>query len=410
MSDEDASDFASTKHKGLPEKAASTVVIAGHRINVPTTPPLQETGVPLVDSGTVSHWFLTKEGRQRPSAGSQRAGDVSILNDYHPLDHVRRLRTPGLDMSNVSELLSATRHKVAEATKRFFSFVLPDGHLLEPRQREALVKAAMMTAAGPMSTAVPVGQAQQAMQQFGGGNPMQAGSGIMATGLDVPGMDTTAAAMPGTPGHAATNVIDQQGGLDPRGLTVDGNNAAGVPKGFKIAEWLREKSADMGSKNAGFDLSAILERLRSGANVVGKAVKPYAGSLAGAGIGMIGGAFAGGEDDEERIDNILLGGAGGSAAGYLGHLGYNHFKGGAKGGAIDRPDPFARRTGLPIIASSTSVKSSAEAINASIVASTSGRRSLIRCWEPQLRPLTSKTAKLGSVGRVHPTNKPGTST
>ena len=42
--------------------------------------------------------------------------------------------------------------------------------------------------------------------------------------------------MPGTPGHAATNVIDQQGGLDPRGLTVDGNNAAGVRKGFKLAE------------------------------------------------------------------------------------------------------------------------------------------------------------------------------
>jgi hypothetical protein len=105
----------------------------------------------------------------------------------------------------------------------------------------------MMTAAGPMSTAVPVGQAQQAMQQFGGGNPMQAGSGIMATGLDVPGMDTTAAAMPGTPGHAATNVIDQQGGLDPRGLTVDGNNAAGLLQSLRVAEWLKRPNLAAGS-------------------------------------------------------------------------------------------------------------------------------------------------------------------
>jgi hypothetical protein len=38
-------------------------------------------------------------------------------------------------------------------------------------------------------------------------------------------------ALPGTPGHMATNVIDGKGGLDPRGLTIDGNNASGISKG-----------------------------------------------------------------------------------------------------------------------------------------------------------------------------------
>ncbi len=56
--------------------------------------------------------------------------------------------------------------------------------------------------------------------------------------------------MPGTPGHAATNVIDRMGGLDPQGVTVDGNNAAGVAKGFKMGsdsspEWFHEVLATL---------------------------------------------------------------------------------------------------------------------------------------------------------------------
>lgn len=46
----------------------------------------------------------------------------------------------------------------------------------------------------------------------------------------LPGADGKSAKLPGSPGHAATNVIDRQGGLDPTGRTVDGNNAAGVSK------------------------------------------------------------------------------------------------------------------------------------------------------------------------------------
>lgn len=46
----------------------------------------------------------------------------------------------------------------------------------------------------------------------------------------LPGADGKSAKMPGSPGHAATNVIDRLGGLDPTGKTVDGNNAAGISK------------------------------------------------------------------------------------------------------------------------------------------------------------------------------------
>lgn len=43
-----------------------------------------------------------------------------------------------------------------------------------------------------------------------------------------PGEAGMSTALPGAPGHAATNVIDRLGGLDARGFTVDGNNAAGI--------------------------------------------------------------------------------------------------------------------------------------------------------------------------------------
>ena len=91
MSEQDAG-----KHDDLPEQAASQVVIAGHRLNVPTTPPLQETGPLSSNTGVVSHWFCTKQARQRPAAGSQRHGDTSVLDFSDDLDAVRSLRTGAL--------------------------------------------------------------------------------------------------------------------------------------------------------------------------------------------------------------------------------------------------------------------------------------------------------------------------
>ena len=148
-------------------------------------------------------------------------------------------------MGFVTEVLSGTGHKLAAAQREFWSFVLPDGSQLTPQQRSERVKQAFASqfTAGqtPTSAAVPLSQAQQTMQGFMGGTPYQAGQGTpyqagqgpLDVGLDRP-HDTKAKAMPGMSGHAATNIIDRQGGLDPRGMTVDGNNAAGVAKGFKM--------------------------------------------------------------------------------------------------------------------------------------------------------------------------------
>jgi len=49
-----------------------------------------------------------------------------------------------------------------------------------------------------------------------------------------PGAAGKTPALPGQPGHAATNVIDRLGGLDPQGMTIDGNNAAGLRKSAPI--------------------------------------------------------------------------------------------------------------------------------------------------------------------------------
>lgn len=107
----------------------------------------------------------------------------------------------------------------------------------------------------PQSAVTNINQAHATMQQFLP-PPPTAGQGSPQVGLDGPS-DTRAAAMPGTPGHAATNVIDQQGGLDPRGQTVDGNNAAGVAKGFKMAESTHTR--DTGT----YDVDSLIKLLQA---------------------------------------------------------------------------------------------------------------------------------------------------
>lgn len=145
------------------------------------------------------------------------------------------------------------QQKIAAFRRAFESFTLPDGGTLRPKQANTLMPmlpssppGAPVTQPQPQSpmqpgmpvqqeqTAnVPLAQAQQQMQQFMKQPMPMAGQGTGQTGLDA-AQPVGAANMPGTPGHAATNVIDRQGGLDPKGVTVDGNNAAGVPKGFKM--------------------------------------------------------------------------------------------------------------------------------------------------------------------------------
>lgn len=96
---------------------------------------------------------------------------------------------------------------------------------------------------------------------MGSAVPHQAGSGLVPTGLDAQNANDSrpmqssgqvpprqdlmtrgkATAVPGMQGVAAANPIDMHGPLDPRGLALDGNHAAGVPKGFKIATWLQSR-------------------------------------------------------------------------------------------------------------------------------------------------------------------------
>lgn len=205
----------------------------------------QHAYTPHQPQGQDTH--IEKTASQTTRRRQFQPGDASVLGGQEP-ETGSGMGVP--DMGFVSQVLSGTQHKVAAAQREFWSFVLPDGHLLTPRLREQLVKQALAIAPSQPGQTMPVQQAEQAMQQFMPQKPLLAGQGPMQTGLDGPS-DTRAAAMPGTPGHAATNVIDQRGGLDPRGMTVDGNNAAGVAKGFKMAQ-----------SSEGSDAAAWDERLR----------------------------------------------------------------------------------------------------------------------------------------------------
>ncbi|MFI4851267.1 MAG: hypothetical protein ACIAZJ_19300 [Gimesia chilikensis] len=135
----------------------------------------------------------------------------------------------------IAQILRDPVHKLAQVKRRHKTITLKNGSQLKPHHESNTVKRAIALAGVPVqqpqNAMVPVAQAKQQMQQFMQPQGLIAGQGVMPTGLDGPS-DTRATAMPGVPGHAATNVIDRMGGLDPRGQTVDGNNAAGVPKGF----------------------------------------------------------------------------------------------------------------------------------------------------------------------------------
>lgn len=192
------------------------------------------------------------EKLSRASEGWQN-GDGSILDGWE--EGVAR-RNRAVDTSFIAEVLTGTEHKLAMAHRDFWSFVLPNGVSLEQHRRETFVKSALMASLPPAQQQSQLAAQHQQMnsfihqpppmpQQAPIAPPLQTGpAGLPAAapghqtltgvqqrpiGLDQP-CDTRATPMPGTPGHAATNIIDQQGGLDPRGLTVDGNNAAGVRK------------------------------------------------------------------------------------------------------------------------------------------------------------------------------------
>ncbi|QDT78629.1 hypothetical protein Mal35_20780 [Gimesia maris] len=171
-----------------------------------------------------------------PKTASQLARVPSKCEDGQ---EKQGLNAPQFPQKNLEErthrlrqVLSDPVHKVAHSEYRRNEFRLKNGVQVSPHPAPRTVKIALSSPfvqAPPQQNAmVPVVTAQQQMQQFMPAQTPVLGQGVRPTGLDGPN-DTRATALPGTPGHAATNVIDQQGGLDPRGQTVDGNNAAGVP-------------------------------------------------------------------------------------------------------------------------------------------------------------------------------------
>lgn len=202
------------------------------------------------------------------------------------------------DMGFVKEVLTSTRHKVAAAHQRFWSFVLPNGIPLAPQLREDFVKRSMTgmlppAAPGiPQHPAVPTAPPASTLPQGTGpampGHPTMTGVAQRPIGLDRP-QDTRAAALPGTPGHAATNVIDQRGALDPRGLTIDGNNSASVQKfaSFSVAGWFREKSAARPLSPFTGPQSDEDEQRRPRRT-------PWQGIGLGTGLGLLGGTALGG--------------------------------------------------------------------------------------------------------------------
>lgn len=184
-----------------------------------------------------------------------RMGKVatSILDEWEA-DQRGAARPLNLDF--VAQVVANTGFKRAAANRRFWDFVLPNGVLLQPHQRQILVKQALANYPPLAQQSTDLASAHQQMAGFmqgpaatpqlaspasppapttvglppaAPGHQTLTGVAQRPIGLDQP-QDTRAAALPGTPGHAATNVIDQRGGLDPRGLTVDGNNAAGIRK------------------------------------------------------------------------------------------------------------------------------------------------------------------------------------
>lgn len=264
-------------------------------------------------------------GLLKASKAPSPPGDPSILTPT-PVDNVLYKGAAAgiagaVDMGFVQEVLTSTRHKLATAQRRFWSFVLPNGISIEPQLRNTLVKQAMAPLLQPPGMTQPMQppMGQQPYQQHAqvpmqppmmqppaqvptapppstlpqGTGPGMPGHQTMtgvpqrAIGLDRP-QDTRAAALPGTPGHAATNVIDQRGALDPMGLTIDGNNSSDVSKiaSFSVSRWLREK--------VGMAPIAPLAGPQDPEEAKRKRKTPWQGIGLGAGLGLAGGAALGG--------------------------------------------------------------------------------------------------------------------
>lgn len=240
MSKQDATDFASTKHTDLPEKkqpsekdASSHLSQMLRMVGLDSTAPKRDLlcGDPSVLSDPAS-----KQASNSVLGGSE--GRVNMLRDgSQPGSAV------GVESHEEPQPLDSTRVKAARVVREFFSSVLRSPPSWTERQKESMAPGPM----GSMSATMPLGAAQGAMQQFlppAQGPPQLAGMGVPPVGLPAGGQKATP--FPGAGNSPATNPIDRNGGLDPAGLTMDGNHAAGVAKGFKMAAWAANKATAQG--------------------------------------------------------------------------------------------------------------------------------------------------------------------
>jgi hypothetical protein len=119
------------------------------------------------------------------------------------------------------EPIATYRLRFKKRAAAFTPFSLPTGNPVGQRPSPT-------TAGPPAASPTSLPQAHAAMQSFLPDRPHcpPAGSGLPQTGLPPGGRK--APALPGVPGSIASNPIDTRGGLDYRGLTVDGNHAAGI--------------------------------------------------------------------------------------------------------------------------------------------------------------------------------------
>lgn len=167
-----------------------------------------------VDRSTQNEWKIPAVDQSTQSASTQNAVDQSTQN-ASAVSGEKDNGTPEPENIGGGVYTPVPAHGATVSEKK--SAALP-------------LQAPVPNAQAPIYPGLP----RAGVPQVAPGHATMTGVQQRPIGLDKP-QDTQAAAMPGMPGHAASNVIDQQGALDPRGLTVDGNNAASAIKFPKLA-------------------------------------------------------------------------------------------------------------------------------------------------------------------------------
>ena len=228
-------------YAALPEhvadKKASVRTLLDAAIATLRIPSPQNAAPPQVvsvlgDAGDFAHPATKTAGFDAPAGGEQGFYEPTTPQNPPISGEFGHCESP--------QAITAKHIKAAMAMRPFRPFHLPSGALLEPHSA-ILEKIAVVLPQPPalplQQPAVPLQQAQGAMQQFlpgtAGAMRPAAGSGLQGTGLPVGGQPATPVS--GLAGSAASNPIDMHGGLDATGGTLDGNHAAGVAKGFKMA-------------------------------------------------------------------------------------------------------------------------------------------------------------------------------